>query len=274
MSMSDNKQTIYYKEYNKDQNESIIFLHGGGGSHIEWKHVASQPAMASYHLILVDLPMHSESHDIKPFTLENAADKVQEVIHNQAHGGKAHVVGFSLGGFVALFLTSRHPDIVLSTLATGAYPYRGLFKWVMERPTAMWIVGKLQSIPGLTERAFKRQGIDYEEWMTEQEKNKSPERDEAMRRELIEFSMEDVKAVGDAGVRTCVVAGGKMDQVEAIKEMGVVLRKGGDEKGVMNEAIVVRDAYHPWHLQLPELFASGVAAWVGNKELPKEFERL
>ncbi|KAL6915628.1 hypothetical protein FSST1_007123 [Fusarium sambucinum] len=274
MSAPDNKQRLYCKECNKDQNESIIFLHGGGGSHIEWKHITSQPAMTSYHLILVDLPMHSESRDIKPFTLEMAADKVREIICDHAHREKAHVVGFSLGGFVALVLTSRHPDIVLSTFATGAYPYRGLFKWVMERPIAMWIVGKVQNIPGLTERALQRQGIDYEEWMTEQEKNKSPERDEAVRRELIEFNMEDVKAVGDSGVRTCVVAGGKMDQVEAIKEMGVVLRKRGDEKGVENDAVVVRDAYHPWHLQLPKLFATGVTAWVGNQELPKEFERL
>ncbi|RGP70059.1 ab hydrolase superfamily yvam [Fusarium sporotrichioides] len=274
MSAPDKKKTLYYKECNKDQNASIIFLHGGGGSHIEWKHVARQPSMASYHLILVDLPMHSASHDIKPLTLETAADEVREVICNNAHGGKAHVVGFSLGGFVALALTSRHPDIVLSTFATGAYPYQGLFKWVMERPTAIWIVNKIQNIPGLTEMALKRQGIDYEEWMAEQEKNKSPERDKQMRGEVSEFSMEHVRAVGDSGVRTCVVAGGKMDQVEPVKEMGVVLRKGGHEKSVKNEAVVVRDAYHPWHLQLPELFASGVAAWVENQELPKEFERL
>ncbi|EKJ71534.1 hypothetical protein FPSE_08275 [Fusarium pseudograminearum CS3096] len=274
MSIPDKKQTLYYKECNKDQNESIIFLHGGGGSHIEWKQVASQSSMDSYHLILVDLPMHSASRDIKPLTLDTAADEVQEVIRNHAHGGKAHVVGFSLGGFVALVLTSRHPNAVLSTFVTGANPYRGLFKWVMQRPTAMWIVNKIQNIPGLTEMALKRQGIDYEEWMAETEKNKSPERDDAVRREVSEFSMEHVKAVGDSGVRTCVIAGGKMDQVDAVKEMGVVLREGGHEKGVKNEAVVVRDAYHPWHLQLPELFAAGVAAWLGNKELPKEFDRL
>ncbi|ESU08608.1 hypothetical protein FGSG_04488 [Fusarium graminearum PH-1] len=252
MSIPDKKKTLYYKECNKDQNESIIFLHGGGGSHIEWKQVANQSSMDSYHLILVDLPMHSASRDIKPLTIDTAADEVQEVIRNHAHGGKAHVVGFSLGGFIALVLTSRHPNAVLSTFVTGANPYRGLFKWVMQRPTAMWIVNKIQNIPGLTEMALKRQGIDYEEWMAETEKNKSPERDDAMRREVR----------------------GKMDQVEAVKEMGVVLREGGHEKGVENEAVVVTDAYHPWHLQLPELFAAGISAWVGNKELPKEFERL
>jgi len=265
---------LYYKELNEDKDESIVFLHGGGGSHIEWKLVARQQAMASYHLILLDLPMHSGSHDVGPLTLEKAADEVKEVICNRAHSGKAHIVGFSLGAFVALVLTSRHPDVVLSTFATGAYPYRGLFKWVMERPTAMWIVNSIQNIPGLTEMAFKKQGIDYEDWMAEQEKNKSPERDAAMRKELSEFSMEHVKAVANCGVRTCVIAGGKMDQVDAVKDMGKVLREGGQKKGVENEAVVVRDAYHPWHLQLPELFADGVGAWVNNRELPKEYERL
>ncbi|RBR05272.1 uncharacterized protein FIESC28_11403 [Fusarium coffeatum] len=265
---------LYHEERNEDQSESILFLHGGGGSHIEWKLVAHQQAMASYHLILVDLPMHSGSRDVTPFTLETAADEVENVILNHAHSGKAHIVGFSLGAFVALVLTSRHPDVVLSTFATGAYPYRGLFKWVMARPTAMWIVNSIQNIPGLTEMAFKKQGIDYEDWMAEQEKNKSPERDAAMRKELSAFSMEQVKAVAGSGVRTCVVAGGKMDQVDAIRDMGKVLRDGGQEKGVMNEAVVVRDAYHPWHLQLPELFADGVGAWVNNRELPKEYERL
>ncbi|KAJ4124307.1 hypothetical protein NW768_009666 [Fusarium equiseti] len=230
--------------------------------------------MAAYHLILVDLPMHSESRDSKPFTLQTAADEVSKVILSQARDGKAHVVGFSLGAFVALILTSRHPDAVLSTFASGAYPYRGLFKWIMARPTAMWIINSIQNIPGLTEMALKRQGIDYEEWMAEQEKNKSPERDAATRKELSAFDMERVKAVADSGVRTCVVAGGKMDQVDAVRDMGRVLRDGGQKKGVKNEAVVVRDAYHPWHLQLPELFADGVSAWVNNQQLPKEYERL
>ncbi|KAL4732697.1 hypothetical protein ACLX1H_001715 [Fusarium chlamydosporum] len=265
---------LYHEERNNDQKESIIFLHGGGGSHVEWKLVARQPSMASYHLILVDLPSHSGSRDIKPFSLDSAADEVQKVIKNHAYGGKAHVVGFSLGAFVALILNSRHPDSVLSTFATGAYPYRGLFKWIMARPRVLWIVNSIQNIPGLTEMALKRQGIDYEEWMAEAEKNKSPERHEAMRRELSEFSMEHVKAAAESGVRTCVIAGGKMDQVEPVKDIGAILREIGQEKGVKNEAVVVREAYHPWHLQLPELFAAGVNAWVRDEELPQEYERL
>ncbi|KAF9769046.1 hypothetical protein IL306_013602 [Fusarium sp. DS 682] len=276
---NDEDKILYFEERNQDQNESIIFLHGGGGSHIEWKLVAPQQSLASYHLILVDLPMHSGSWDIgRPLTLDSAADEVCKVIRKHAHGGKAHVVGLSLGGFIALALTPRHPDVVQSTFATGAYPYRGLFKWFMDRPMALGIVNSiqsaLQSIPGVTEAAMRKQGINYEEWMGQADNSKSPERTKAMNKEVSAFSMENVEAVADSGVRTCVIAGGKMDQVDPVRDMGVVLREGGQKQGVKNEAVVVRDACHPWHLQLPELFAAGVAAWVQGTELPKEFEIL
>ncbi|KAH7259565.1 Alpha/Beta hydrolase protein [Fusarium redolens] len=271
----DEEQLLYFEERNKDQNESVVFLHGGGGSHIEWKLVAPQQSLASYHLILVDLPMHSGSWDIgRPLTLASAADEVYKVIQKHSHGGKAHVVGLSLGGFVALVLTPRHPEVVLSTFATGAYPYRGMFKWFMEHPMAMSIVNSIQNIPGVLETSLRRQGIDYEEWVAEAKKNHSPERAKAMNKELNAFSMEDVKAIADSGVRTCVISGGRMDQIDPVRDMGVILREGGQKKGVKNEAVVVRDAYHPWHLQLPELFAAGVAAWVQGKELPIDFEIL
>ncbi|CAJ0550777.1 Ff.00g107070.m01.CDS01 [Fusarium sp. VM40] len=270
----DNEKPLYFEERNEDQNESLIFLHGGGGSHIEWKLVAAQQSLASYHLILVDLPTHSGSRDIGPFALETAADEVFKVIRGHAHQGKAHVVGFSVGGFVALVLAPRHPDALLSTFATGAYPYRGLFKWVMERPTVMWIASSIENIPGLTEWTLRKQGIDYEEWLAESKRNKSPQRSKNLAKELSAFSMEHVKAVADSGVRTCVVSGGKMDQTDAVQEMGTILREGGRIKGVSNMAFVVREAYHPWHLQLPELFAAGVAAWVQGQELPVGFESL
>ncbi|KAF4957509.1 hypothetical protein FSARC_11277 [Fusarium sarcochroum] len=273
MSNQDEK-SLYFEERNKDQNESVIFLHGAGGSHIEWKLVAGQQSLASYHLILVDLPMHSGSRDVGPFTLDTASNEVCKVILKHAHGGKAHVVGFSLGAFVALVLTARRPDVVLSTFATGGYPYKGLFKWAMARPTVMGIVNTIQNIPGLTEMALRKQGIDYEEWMAEVEKNKSPERSRDVNKELSAFSMDQVRVVADSGVRTCVISGGKMDQTESIQEMGVVLKEGGQKKGVENEAVVVRNAYHPWHLQLPELFAAGVDAWARGQELPTGFEIL
>jgi hypothetical protein len=37
---------------------------------------------------------------------------------------------------------------------------------------------------------------------------------------------------------------------------------------------VVKGAVHAWNLQMPEVFAEGVRAWVEGRELPGEFEIL
>lgn len=72
------------------------------------------------------------------------------------------------------------------------------------------------------------------------------------------------------GVRIAVVAGGKRDQVAQTREMGKVLASMNSEC----KAFVVRDAVHLWDLQLPELFAQGVRAWIEGIEMPEEFELL
>ena len=72
------------------------------------------------------------------------------------------------------------------------------------------------------------------------------------------------------GVRIAIVAGAKRDNVEDTREAGKTLAKANLEC----KAFVVRDAVHLWDLQLPELFAQGVRAWVEGNEMPREFELL
>ena len=72
------------------------------------------------------------------------------------------------------------------------------------------------------------------------------------------------------GVRIAIVAGGKRDSVGDTREAGRVLSSKNPEC----KAFVVRDAVHLWDLQLPELFARGVRAWVDGSEMPTEFEVL
>ena len=53
-------------------------------------------------IILVDLPGHSGPKDIFPFTLDNAINALSHLVSTKVAGGRAHVVGLSLGGVVAL----------------------------------------------------------------------------------------------------------------------------------------------------------------------------
>ena len=77
------------------------------------------------------------------------------------------------------------------------------------------------------------------------------------------------------GVRTLMVACGRQDDVEGVRDRGVWLR-GGVGRGVGSLAVLVRGARHAWCLQrgMVGIFAEGIAAWVERKALPVGFEVL
>ena len=55
-----------------------------------------------------------------PFTVEGAAELVADAIDRVAHGGRAILVGLSLGAFVAMTVAARWPERVSGLLISGA----------------------------------------------------------------------------------------------------------------------------------------------------------
>ncbi|KAH8664652.1 Alpha/Beta hydrolase protein [Xylariales sp. PMI_506] len=276
-SSNEGEKLLYFEERNVTGSHTIIFLHGGASSHLEWERIASDAVLAPYHLLLVDLPAHSGSRSIGPFSLPKAADEVAKVIRRHGHdGGRSHVVGFSLGAFAALVLTARHPDVLLSTFTTGAYEYRGIFRWFAGKPDLLWNVEQVSNFLGLTALAQKSQGLKIDPKLAEDIKNN---RSRELTRNMFTSALNDfgtsvIEQVAESGVRVCVIAGGKMDQVDRVKSMGLAIRDGGGKKGLVNRVIIIRDGYHPWHFQFPGLFIAGVKAWVEGEELPHGYEDL
>ena len=76
---------------------AIVFIHGTRLTRKAW--TAQVTALSDeFRTICMDLPGHGVLADV-PFTLTGASDRLAEVIDAEA-GGRAIVVGLSLGGFV------------------------------------------------------------------------------------------------------------------------------------------------------------------------------
>jgi pimeloyl-ACP methyl ester carboxylesterase len=71
-----------------------------------------------YRLVVVDLPGHGRLAS-RRFSIDAAADAVRAAI-DAAAGGRAVVVGLSLGGYVAVSLAARHPERVRGLVVADA----------------------------------------------------------------------------------------------------------------------------------------------------------
>lgn len=246
---------------------TIIFLHGGESCHLEFTRIV--PFLTNdYEILLVDLPGHSRSKAVH-FSFDNATNALSYLIKTQVKAGKAHIAGLSLGGFVGLELARRCPELVLSLWCTGCAPFSGYRRWIRSQSrllsglivVASWLATEkifwaslgAEPIPGLREEVQKNQNMT----------TLRPVFDE-----LVLVTLDDFAEI--QAVRIAIIAGGKQDNVEDTAEAGKVLRS----KNPVCNAFVVREALHWWSLQLPEVFAQGVRAWVEGSEMPKVYEPL
>ncbi len=101
----------------------VVVLHGFTGSTTTMRTLA-RPLADIRRVVAVDLPGHGRNtptDDVYAFGFEHTVDAVADVI-GQHHLGPTHLIGYSMGGRVALGLAVRHPDCVASLSLIGASP--------------------------------------------------------------------------------------------------------------------------------------------------------
>ena len=124
-----NGLSLYYEE--RGEGEPLVLLHGGLASTETFAAVA--PAFAAdRRVVLVDLQGHGRTADVdRPFSVESMADDVAGLIEHL--GGSADVLGYSLGGEVALRLAIQHPEKVRNlVLASITFKRNGNHPEVLE----------------------------------------------------------------------------------------------------------------------------------------------
>ena len=109
--------SLHFVESGNSGGEPIVFLHGAGLASWSWHDVINR--LSGYHCIAVDLPGHGDSNHIPAESLGEMAARVADFITDTVPGGKAHVVGLSLGGITTIEMMRYRPDVIKSAVVSG-----------------------------------------------------------------------------------------------------------------------------------------------------------
>lgn len=255
---------LYVNETGTRGAPSIVFLHGVGASGWMWE--PQTTALSDFHCLNVDLPNHGKSHEITWVSLADTADKVSAVIRSHANNGRAHIVGLSLGGFVALFLLERHADIVDHTIISGV---------TVEPLPNLWLLGPQLALFSMT---MKRRGF-----ASRQAKalNLSPEMQTAFVENLMLMPMSAYRAIADEAFRyqlapslaqvqnpTLITAGSRESKniLQAVKSVPKLMPNA--------QGRIASGVRHGWNVEAPQLFSAMVRAWLTDTPLPAGLQAL
>lgn len=97
----------------------VIIVHGLFGSGRNWGVIARRLA-DRWHVLTPDMRNHGDSPRTETHGYPELAADLAELI--EAHGGRAHVVGHSMGGKAAMALALLHPDRLASLLVADIAP--------------------------------------------------------------------------------------------------------------------------------------------------------
>jgi len=101
----------------------VLLVHGfANPANLQWRRTGRIQALAkNYRVIALDNRGHGRSdkpHDPSQYGVQMVEDLVRLLDHLKIE--KAHVVGYSMGGFITLKMTAMHPERLLSAAPCGA----------------------------------------------------------------------------------------------------------------------------------------------------------
>lgn len=96
---------------------AVVLLHGVGNAGAMWRDLMA--VLPAYHCLAPDLPGHGASRPIPWRSRADTAQRVAALIEERAINGRAHIVGLSLGGSVAIELLATRPDLLERVVVDG-----------------------------------------------------------------------------------------------------------------------------------------------------------
>lgn len=254
--------TLQAAESGRPDAPTIVFLHGLGVSSWMW---TEQIAALSgeYHCLAIDLPGNGESYQAEWRSFADSAAQVAALIRERAQGGKAHVVGLSLGGYTALTLLRDHPEVVATMIVSGVttQPFPNQMRWkllvrampfLLHSDPVIALAGRMMQLPPEARVLYQRDS-----------KRVSAQTFHRVYHEVLPFSLLEMFPQPPT-VRLLAVAGDK--------EAGLI-RNGLAEFNQVNgsgcvQAAFVKDAHHGWNAEHPQVFTDMIRTWITQRQLP------
>lgn len=235
---------------------ALVFLHGIAAS--GWMWWQQVPAFPDHLRLVVDLPGHGGSRDVPWVSLADTAERVAAVIGDRAAGGRAHVVGLSLGGHVALSLLEDRPDVVDRAVVSGVTAEPWPHRWFIG-PLARLTGAQLRNRRLVTARA-RSLGLPPVARAAFVE-NALALRPQTYRR-IVEEVAGYAGPATPAATPTLVLAGST--ESTAIRRAAVTV------PAALPAATgrIVPGVGHGWNVEAPDLFSATVRAWIEDAPLP------
>jgi pimeloyl-ACP methyl ester carboxylesterase len=255
---------MYFIDAGPENAPTVVLLHGGGMGGWSWQPEIDR--LPDYHLLIPDMPGQGQSLEEGPFTFEQAATKIADMIRERAHGGKAHVAGLSLGAQTLVHLLAVAPEVVTGAFATGTLA-RKLPGANLIRPT-LALYNPFKNIPFMVRANMWGLGVPDEYY-------------DRFAADTRDASVDSWTAIFRANMAFEVPSG--LDKVTG----PVLLTAGEKEYGLMKasaqalaaaipgaKAYVVQGVGHNWPLAQPDLYTRTLRAWLTGARLPAELKQL
>ncbi len=250
----------YIKRAGDPQNSAIVFLHGGGLSSHQWQ-PQFEALSDSFYCVAPDLPEQGQSDSLKPFTLTDAARRVIELIRTLP-SGKAHVVGLSLGGAVALEVVRTAPEVVdhliLSGTAAGLGKWMG---WLTMTSAGMYRWFKPETLLNMTYKQFNIPEV-----------YRASLRGDLLKSFDVDFTRHFTEALMQVQLPVQAKALIVVGEHETVVAKGAARKLATQIKGA--RGVIAPNVGHVWNLEAAEMFNRMVRAFVTDVPLPSELKAL
>ena len=98
----------------------LLFLHGFTGSGADWR--SFYPLFPQFDSIALDLPGHGRNLPPAPRTMAQTAVDVVEQMEERVGKRPFHLLGYSMGGRLALYIALHYPDLIISLTLESESP--------------------------------------------------------------------------------------------------------------------------------------------------------